>query len=80
MRKYSDQRECPNVRKINNKFIQYRDLKRFDAELFKQTLKQTPCDFVFVFDVIDDMLDSLTCSVNWTDMDHLPISLNAAVS
>ena len=80
MRKYRDHRECPNVRGIKSNYIHYRDLKRFDAELFKQTLKQTPCDFVVVFDVIDDMLDSLTCSVNWMDMDHLQISLNAAVS
>ena len=33
-------------------------MKRFDAELFKQTLMQTPWDSVFIFDDIDDMLDS----------------------
>ena len=58
VRKYSNQRERPNVKRINNSYIQYRNMKRFDAELFKQTLMQTPWDSVFIFDEIDDMLDS----------------------
>ena len=33
-------------------------MKMFDAELFKQTLMQTPWDSVYIFDEIDDMLDS----------------------
>ena len=33
-------------------------MKRFDAELFRQTLTQTPSDSVFIFEEIDDMLDS----------------------
>ena len=33
-------------------------MKRFDAELFKQTLMQTPWDSVFIFDETDDVLDS----------------------
>ena len=32
-------------------------MKRFDAELFRQILTQTPWDSVFIFE-IDDMLDS----------------------
>ena len=46
------------MRRINNNNIQYRNMKMFDAELFKQTLMQTPLDSVFIFDEIDDMLDS----------------------
>lgn len=33
-------------------------MKRFDAELLKQTLMQTPWDSVFIFDETDDVLDS----------------------
>ena len=33
-------------------------MKRFDAELFKQTLMQTPWDSVLIFDKTDDVLDS----------------------
>ena len=58
MTKYRNERERPNVRRINNNNIQYRNMKMFDAELFKQTLMQTPLDSVFIFDEIDDMLDS----------------------
>ena len=57
VRKYSNQRERPNTRKINN-YVRYRNMKRFDVELFKQTLMQTPWDSGFIFDDIDDMLDS----------------------
>ena len=42
VRKHCNQRERPNVKRINNNYIQYRNMKRFDAELFKQTLMQTP--------------------------------------
>ena len=33
-------------------------MKRFDAELLKQTLMHTPWDSVFIFDETDDVLDS----------------------
>ena len=33
-------------------------MKRFDAELLKQTLMRTPWDSVFIFDETDDVLDS----------------------
>ena len=46
-----------NARKINN-YTQYRNMKRFDAKLFKETLMQTPWDSVFIFDDTDDLLDS----------------------
>ena len=57
MRKYSNQHVRSNVKRINNNYIQYRNMKRFDAELFKQTLMQIPWDSVFIFDETD-MLDS----------------------
>ena len=71
VRKYSNQRERPNARKINN-CIQYRNMKRFDAELFKQTLMQTPWDSVFIFDDIDDMLDSWEKLFNDALEQHCP--------
>ena len=49
VRKCSNQRDA---RKINN-YIQYRNMKMFDAELFKQTLMQTPWDSDFIFDQDD---------------------------
>ena len=58
VRKHSNQRERPNVKRIDNNYIQYRNMKRFDAELFQQTLMQTPRDSVFIFDQTDDVLDS----------------------
>ena len=58
VRKHSNQRERPNVKRIDNNCIQYRNMKRFDAELFKQTLMQTPWDSVGIFDQTDDVLDS----------------------
>ena len=41
-----------------NTFIQYCDIRRFSEEQFKLTLEQIPWDTVFVFDEIDDMLES----------------------
>ena len=58
VRKHSNRRERPNVKRIDNNYIQYRNMKRFDTELFKQTLMQTPWDSVFIFDQTDDVLDS----------------------
>ena len=58
LRKHSNQRERPNMKRINNNYTQYRNMKRFNAELFKQTLMQTPWDSVFIFDETDDVLDS----------------------
>ena len=41
-----------------NQNIRYRDMKQFDENRFKEALSQAPWDTVFVFDEIDDMLDS----------------------
>ena len=40
------------------KTMTYRDMKRFDEEQFKSSIENTPWDSVFVFDDIDDILET----------------------
>ena len=40
------------------KTITYCDMKRFDEEQFKSSIENTPLDSVFVFDDIDDILET----------------------
>ena len=48
-----------NHRSVKNAhFIRYRNMKNFNEEHFKSTLRQAPWDTVFLFDDIDDILDS----------------------
>ena len=56
VRKYNN--ECASCSKQKNQNIRYRDMKQFDENRFKEALSQAPWDTVFVFDEIDDMLDS----------------------
>ena len=49
-----------------NQNIRYRDMKQFDENRFKEALSQAPWDTVFVFDEIDDMLDSWESLFNST--------------
>ena len=44
--------------------IRYRDMKQFDENRFTEALIQAPWDTVFVFDEIDDMLDSWESVLN----------------
>ena len=56
VRKYNNERASCSMQKNQN--IRYRDMKQFDENRFKEALSQAPWDTVFVFDEIDDMLDS----------------------
>ena len=56
VRKYNNERASCSMQKNQN--IRYRDMKQFDENRFKDALSQAPWDTVFVFDEIDDMLDS----------------------
>lgn len=47
-------------------------MKRFDEEQFKLTLEHTPWDTVFVFDEIDDMLESWENLFNNAVDQHCP--------
>ena len=48
-----------------NTCIKHRDMKDFDEEQFKSTLKQTPWDSVFIFDDIDDMLSLFNTALDY---------------
>ena len=54
--KYNNQHAPWSMQKNQN--IQYRTMKQFDENQFKEALSQVAWDTVFVFDKIDDMLDS----------------------
>ena len=59
VRKYNSAHErCIRNASKGSTFIRYRNMKRFEEEHFKLTLEHTPWDTVFVFDEIDDMLES----------------------
>jgi len=56
-RQYSRSSER-NSQQKGNTYIKYRNMKNFDEDLFKSTLKQTPWDSAFIFDDVDDILSS----------------------
>ena len=56
VRKYNNERASCSMQKDQN--IRYRDMKQFDETRFKEALSQASLNTVFVFDEIDDMLDS----------------------
>jgi len=59
VRKYNNAHErCIRNASKGSTNIRYRNMKRFDEEQFKLTLEHTPWDTVFVFDEIDNMLES----------------------
>jgi len=64
-----------NIRRADEKahFIRYRNMKNFDAEQFKSSLRQAPWDTVFLFDEIDDMLDSWESLVIGAIDSHCPM-------
>ena len=67
VRKYA--REHPN-KKCSR--IKYRDMKSFDEDLFKQSLKSTPWESVFVFEEIDDIVYAWEELFNNALNDHCP--------
>lgn len=71
VRKYCRSREQSGLHK-GNTFIRYRDMKKFDEKKFKSTLRQAPWDTIFVFDDIDDMLDSWESLFNDALDTHCP--------
>lgn len=56
VRNYNKKRPSRSMQKTQN--IRYHDMKQFDENRFKEALSQAPWDTVFVFDEIDDLLDS----------------------
>ena len=72
-RKYNNAHErCIRNASKSSTFIRYRNMKRFDEKQFKLTLEHTPWDTVFVFDEIDDMLESWENSFNNAVDQHCP--------
>ena len=69
VRKYarSDPQRCRNT-----KFIKYRNMKNFNANNFITTSKEVPWDTVFLFDDIDDMLESWESLFNSALDSHCP--------
>ena len=56
VRKYNKEHASSSMQKNQN--IRYCDMKQFDENRFKEALSQAPWDTVFVFDDIEDMLNS----------------------
>ena len=56
VRKYNNEGASCSMQKDQN--IRCRDMKQFDEIRFKEAVSQASLNTVFVFDEIDDMLDS----------------------
>ena len=57
----------------SHKYITYRNLKNLNEKEFLKTLDETPWDSAFVFEDVDDIVDSWYCLFNEAVNIHMPL-------